>query len=189
MRADNGLAAAVPTAGDAWLQRFHAGDRGTFAQCYREHFTTVDRAIGSILSGADRETAIHEVFARLWSSAELRQQFRGGSFASWVATVARNQALDVRRRLGREVRTGVDEAPARSGDWEQAAEARLLVAQFRHEHLPPAWEGVFELRFLQQLPQREAAARLSIHRTTLAYRELRIRRLLKHFLLNNEAPP
>jgi len=189
LRPDNGLAEAVPAADDAWLPGFRAGDQRAFEQYYRQHFSTVDRAIGTILSGADRETAIHEVFARLWSSAELRQQFRGGSFAAWLATVARHQAIDVRRRLGREVRTGGEEAAAGSMDWEQAAVARLLVAQFRSDHLPPEWEGVFELRFLQQLPQREAAARLSIRRTTLAYRELRIRRVLKLFLLNNEAPP
>jgi RNA polymerase sigma-70 factor (ECF subfamily) len=69
---------------------------------------------------------------------------------------------------------------------EDAAEARLLVERFRRDHLPPDWQGVFDLRFLQQLPQREAATRLSLPRTTLAYRELRIRRLLRRFLLEGD---
>ena len=70
--------------------------------------------------------------------------------------------------------------------WQNATDARLLIEQFRREHLPEEWAGVFELRFLQQLPQREAARRLSIQRTTLAYRELRIRRLLRRFLAEGE---
>jgi RNA polymerase sigma-70 factor (ECF subfamily) len=104
--------------------------------------------------------------------------------------VARNHAIDFRRRFGREVGRSSDEREeARQPDWEEAAHARLLVERFRRDHLPPGWEGVFELRFLAQLPQREAAARLSMRRTTLAYRELRIRRLLKQFLLRDEGPP
>lgn len=47
---------------------------------------------------------------------------------------------------------------------------------------------MFELRFLHQLPQRDAASRLGINRTTLAYREVRIRRLLKRFLLEQPQP-
>lgn len=176
--------AVGPTTAAAWLERFHSGDLAVIEQCYREHFLTVERAVGSILSGADRETAIHEVFARLIAGAELRQSFRGGSFGAWLATVARNHALDLRRRLVRErgALSGVERA--RPAEWEEASHARLLVERFRRERLPPEWIGVFELRFLEQLPQREAARRLSIRRTTLAYRELRIRKLLKQFLLS-----
>jgi RNA polymerase sigma-70 factor (ECF subfamily) len=45
---------------------------------------------------------------------------------------------------------------------------------------------VFELRFLQQMTQHEAAHALGIRRTTLAYRELRIRRALRAFLLEED---
>ncbi|NPC78158.1 RNA polymerase subunit sigma-70, partial [Pyxidicoccus fallax] len=58
---------------------------------------------------------------------------------------------------------------------------------FRREHLPAKWAPVFEARFVRQLSQREAAAALGLHRTTLAYQELRIRSLLKKFLLPPEA--
>ena len=46
---------------------------------------------------------------------------------------------------------------------------------------------MFDLCLVQQLTQREAAAALGLHRTTLAYRELRIRRALRRFLEGN--PP
>ena len=170
-----------------WLEQFHRGDRQTLEACYREHFGTVERAIGTLLGGADRETAIHELFSRLISSAELRRSFQGGTFAAWLATVARNQAIDTRRKAAREISASTDDPGAsEAGNWEEAAQARLLVERFRRDLLPPDWQGVFELRFLQQLPQREAATRLSMHRTTLAYREIRIRRLLRRFLLEDD---
>jgi RNA polymerase sigma-70 factor (ECF subfamily) len=176
-------------AAEQWLAAFHAGDRATLEACYREHFAAVDRAIGSLLTGADRETVIHEVFWRVLAREEFRRSFQGGAFASWLMTVARHQAIDFRRRLDRETSLPPDGAPTASpAGWEQAAHARLLVEQFRREVLPSEWQGVFELRFLQQLPQRAAADQLSIGRTTLAYREMRIRRLLKHFLLEGDPP-
>lgn len=180
---------APPPAAEAWLARFHGGDRRTLEVCYREHFATVERAIGSLLGAADRETAIHELFSRLIGSAELRRSFQGGSFPAWLATVARHQAIDTWRRSARETGAPVaDPATAETGSWEETAQARLLVERFRRDHLPPDWRGVFDLRFLQQLPQREAAKQLSLPRTTLAYREIRIRRLLRRFLLEGDEP-
>jgi RNA polymerase sigma-70 factor, ECF subfamily len=169
-----------------WLALFHRGDRATLEQCYRQHFGTVIRAIGARLGGADRETVTHELFSRLIAGEALRRSFQGGSFAGWIATVARNQAIDYQRRLNRETGAlaghGAESAPG----WEEAAQARMLIERFRRERLPPAWQALFQARFMEQLPQREAAARLSMRRTTLAYRELRIRRLLKRFLLGPE---
>jgi RNA polymerase sigma-70 factor, ECF subfamily len=186
---------AAPGAADAsaqarWLELFHRGDRATLEGCYRAHFATAERAIGSVLGGTDRETLIHELFSRLIAREDLRRSFQGGSFPAWLATVARNQAIDTRRRLGRETAacSESDDAEMAEQGWEQAVQARLLVEQFRREHLPDDWQGVFELRFLQQLPQREAASRLSLHRTTLAYREIRIRQLLRRFLLEEDKP-
>ena len=171
-----------------WLDRFHGGDPRTMEECYRRHFATVERAIRDILTRQDGETIIHEVFSRLIATPDLRRSFRGGAFGAWIATVGRNLAIDYRRHLGREVSPesapgGEDGEALPSATWEDAAEARILIARFRQEQLRPEWQGVFELRFLQQLPQREAASRLGINRTTLAYREIRIRRALKQFLL------
>src|SRR5262245_19436772 len=88
--------------GDEWLADFHRGDGAALQACYRQHRAAVDRAVGGLLGAADRETLIHELFSRLIVDEELRRSFGGGSFASWLAAVARHQALDLRRRLGRE---------------------------------------------------------------------------------------
>jgi len=172
-----------------WLAAFHAGDRQTFADCYRDHFDGVERAIGGIVSGPDRETVIHEVFSRLIAREELRRSFQGGSVGAWLATVARNAAIDYRRKLARET-TSTTDADAGAVDawrWEEAAHARLVVERFRREMLPVDWAPVFDLCFVQQMSQREAARALGLHRTTLAYRELRIRRALRRFLLEGDS--
>jgi RNA polymerase sigma-70 factor (ECF subfamily) len=171
----------------AWLEAFHRGDRTTMERCYRDHFETLEAAIGGILGSADRETVIHEVFSRLVGGAELRRSFQGGSLGAWLATVGRNQAIDYRRRHGRETELDA-ERPAEPAtvSWQEAADARLLIERFRREQLPAEWVGVFEACFIQQLSQREAARALGIRRTTLAYREMRIRRQLRKFLLEDE---
>ncbi|HET6280249.1 MAG TPA: sigma-70 family RNA polymerase sigma factor [Polyangia bacterium] len=171
-----------------WLDRFHAGERPVMEEVYRAHFRTVDGAIGGVMSGADRETATHEVFFRLINNDNLRRSFRGGDLGAWLAVVSRNHAIDYVRRRNRESPAGIDLAQS-SGEsgMGRRAEARLLIERFLRDILPPQWHGVFEARMLQSLSQAQAAATLGISRTTLAYRELRIRLMLQKFLLEDAA--
>jgi RNA polymerase sigma-70 factor (ECF subfamily) len=180
----------APAQQDAlWLDRFHAGDRQVIEGCYRDHFHVVANAVGQVLRGADKETVIHEVFLQLLARAELRRGFSGGGFAAWLATVARHQAIDFWRRHRREQsleQLPPDALPAEPVQpierFERTVEARLMIDRFRREGLPPKWAGVFETRFVGGLDQRSAAAQLGISRTTLAYQEIQVRRLLKRFL-------
>jgi RNA polymerase sigma-70 factor (ECF subfamily) len=182
-----------PEDDDTWLPRFHAGVRDVMEACYRDHFRTVEQAVGRILHGADKETVVHEVFLQLLSSADLRRRYAGGYFRAWLATVARNLAIDYWRRYRNE-RGPDDDTPgpaaadAAAGAQESAtriersAEAHIFFERFRRDVLPLKWVGVFEMRVLGGLDQRTAAARLGIGRTTLAYREGKVRRLLKRFV-------
>jgi RNA polymerase sigma-70 factor, ECF subfamily len=168
-----------------WLERFHAGERNTLELVYRRHFHTVEGAVGGVLAGADRETAIHEVFLRLLNEATFRQSFRGGDLGAWLSVVGRNHAIDCARRRNREAPAGIDVGSWRSSGDELArsAEARLLIERFTREVLPQQWRLVFEARFLRHLSQNEAAEELGMRRSTLAYQELRVRQLLRTFLL------
>jgi RNA polymerase sigma-70 factor (ECF subfamily) len=169
---------------------FHAGSRETFGAFYRDHFGTVERAVGRILGGADKETVVHEVFLRLMSNRELRLAFQGGSIHAWLAAIARNHAIDYARHQKLEQPAGAEtDAPDISedpADVERRAEAHILVERFRRDHLPPKWAPVFELRFLRHIGQEQAARQLGIGRTTLAYREHCIKRLLRRFVLKLE---
>jgi RNA polymerase sigma-70 factor (ECF subfamily) len=172
---------------DAWLADFQAGARPIIEACYRDHFDAVYRSVGSVIRGADRDAIVHEVFVRLLTRPEVRAGFRGGSIRAWLSALGRNLALDeVRRRKREQEIIGAiadqESSNERRGP-ELDVEERLMVEAFCREHVEPEWMPVFEARFLRQLTQREAAGELGIQRTTLAYRELRIRRRLKRFLL------
>jgi RNA polymerase sigma-70 factor (ECF subfamily) len=183
---------AGPGDGSRWLADFHRGSRQVLHQCYVDHFDTAEHAIGSILDGADKETVIHELFYRLISDADLRAKFRGGSLRAWIGVAARNMAIDYARRRRRE--QPADLAPHATKDAhpktsiEASIEARQVVERFRETCLPAKYRRVFDARFIQQLDQSEAARLLGMHRTTLLYQELRIRKLLKSFLLRSELP-
>ena len=176
-----------------WLAQFHAGDRSTLAEVYRDHAQTALRAAGRVLSGADQETVVHEVFCRLLASEPMRRGFQGGSISSWLSTVTRNQAIDFVRRHHRDVSIHElpDESPPDLSGGVPAArdsvadDAKELLARFMRDALPTKWAPMFQLRFLRQLTQRDAALQLGISRTTLAYQELRVRRLLEKFCLSD----
>lgn len=179
---------------DPWLRAFHAGQRDCLEGCYRDHLDTVVQAIGGLLTGADRETLVHEVFFRLLSDASLRQSFTGGAFASWLRVVARHQAIDYARRRRLEVRFAGDpggpppDAPCPPPSFEEQFDVRWTLERFRARCLPVKWRPVFDARFVEHHDQPTAARRLGMSRTTLAYQEYRIRRLLRRFVLRGESP-
>jgi RNA polymerase sigma-70 factor (ECF subfamily) len=182
----HGVAASAERA-VPWLEAFHRGDTKVLHECYVDHFCAAEQAIGTILVGADKETVIHELFYRLISDADFRAKFRGGSVRAWIGAVARNLAIDYARRRRRELPSELDPHAARPfhphTTIEAAIEARQVVEIFRQTRLPAKYRSVFDARFVHQLDQSEAARTLGMHRTTLLYRERRIRKLLKTFLL------
>jgi RNA polymerase sigma-70 factor, ECF subfamily len=178
--------AEIPEARASWLASFHAGDRAVLDDVYRAHVDTVHRSAGGVLGGADLETVVHEVFFRVMTNADLRKAFLGGDLAAWLVVIARHHAIDYVRRRSREQPAGLDVGGATDAPHAAAAsraEAALLIQKFCADVLPSKWRPVFEARFVQHLTQTEAAAALRMNRTTLVYQELRIRRLLHTFLL------
>lgn len=170
--------------GDLWLEAFHNGDSAVLATCYREHYKDVARAVSRVVSGSDAETVTHEVFFRLLSQPDMRGGFTGGNLGAWLKRVAYNHAVDFRRKYRNEVSLeGVAPQEADAPDAEFSTDAAALIDRFRKERLPAKWAPVFELRFIEQRPQRDAARVLGIQRTTLVYQELQIRALLRRFLL------
>ena len=184
-------ASAAQALEEQWLHKFHAGERACLERCYRDHLVTVDRVVAPIVEGADRETLVHEVFYRLLTEETLRRGFRGGSFPSWLRVVARNQAIDYARRRRLEL-TILDQAsaPADPGPvplLEEQIDVRLTLSRFHDLVLPPRWHRVFVARFVEHQDQPTAARSLGMRRTTLAYQEYRIRRLLRRYVLRGES--
>lgn len=176
---------------DAWLARFHAGDREVIAEVYTEHFSAVHAAARRYLSDVDAEACSHDVFLRMVQKPTFRENYKGGSIRAWLCTVARNRAIDILRKHGREDLAEPEDLERAAGSVEgdrfvQETEARRLIQTFRSEVLPEKWRAVFDERFMKQRSQREAARELGMSRTTLAYQEFRIRSLLESHLLGGE---
>jgi len=177
---------------DRWLTEFHAGDRSCLERCYRDHLPTVERVVAAIVAGADRETLVHEVFYRLLTDETLRRGFRGGSFPSWLRVVARNQAIDYARRRQLEIKildqVSAPTEPLPASALDQEIDVRLTLTRFQDRVLPPKWRPVFVARFIEHQDQPTAARALGMRRTTLAYQEYRIRKLLHRYVLRGETP-
>lgn len=193
MAASHDMSQQKAAAEQAFLDAFHAGDRACMAAIYEQQFDVVDRVVGGILSAADRENLVHEVFFRLLSDEALRREFQGGSLSSWLRVMARNQALDHVRRRRLEVPLSQHTPTRQNGlsiedRLEQRTHVRLTLDRFRTQVLPAKWERVFVARFLEQQDQPTAARSLHMRRTTLAYQEYRIRRLLERFVLRGDRP-
>jgi len=175
---------------DKNLAAFHRGDRRVLQACYEDTFASVEQSVAGLLTGADRETVVQDVYFRLMTDAEFRLTFQGGSLVSWLRTVARNRAIDFRRRYydreqalpnDGDVASENEDAPS----IESTVDAQMLLEKIR-TRLPAKWLPVFEQRFVQGLSQREAATALGQSRTTLAYQEIQIRRLLQKALKNGD---
>ncbi|NVB43041.1 sigma-70 family RNA polymerase sigma factor [Pseudenhygromyxa sp. WMMC2535] len=83
-----------PTAAEhlALVEAAQAGDRRAFARLYRSHGRLVHGVLLSRLPRAELRDAMQEVFTvALTKLGELREP---GSFAAWLAAIARNYARD-----------------------------------------------------------------------------------------------
>ena len=169
----------------SWLRQFHAGERDVLEQCYSDHFERVLASAARILGNIDAETVTHEVFFRLLDDEKMRLGFAGGNLGAWIGKIATNAAIDVHRRRTRETPRAGDEAhdPEGRSRVDEELDAKRVIERFRREKLPPKWAGVFDARFIRQLPQRDAARELGIQRSTLVYQEQQVRELLTTFLL------
>jgi RNA polymerase sigma-70 factor, ECF subfamily len=92
----------------ALIERVRRGDADAFAQLYDRHAALVYGIARRMLGNpAQAEDVAQSVFLQVWSRPA---SFQGGTFAAWIATVARNASIDVLRSAA--VRTRAPEMPA-----------------------------------------------------------------------------
>ncbi len=73
-------------------------DRDAFAELYRRTSAKLYAVMLRILGESSRtDDAVHDVFVRVWRSAGTYDAARGRPI-TWLATMARNVAIDIRRR-------------------------------------------------------------------------------------------
>ncbi len=179
---------------DTWLQRWYAGEPDAIAWAYVKHFEDAVSAVGTIVPPWERESVVHDVFQRLLSNESSRRSYKGGSLRAFLCAAAQRVALDRWRKRRRTPEVLAPPETAQHGAGGLSARQRILehvanrqlLERFRTEALPAKLRSTFEARFVLQLTQREAAERLGVHRGTIIFREARVRRHLKRFLLSVE---
>lgn len=162
-----------------------AGDVRAYEQLVRSHQQVVLRVAYLVIRDhAEAEDATQEAFVKAYRALDRLAADR--SFRPWILAIVRNEALNRRRRAGRQAHLQVRVASeAVSGDAAQSPES-LAIAADRHrqllaavDRLPERYRQVVGLRFLVGLSEAETATTLGVplgtvkSRTTRALQRLR----------------
>jgi RNA polymerase sigma-70 factor (ECF subfamily) len=164
------------------LKAFREGERAALEEVYWAYVDRVERFVARFVGRADVPDATQEIFIRAFKES-ARLSYDGlRDYGPWLVAIARNFVTDRARREGRELpqlpedevladeRAEMDEPETPWADPEVMKVVEAYLAS-----LPPGLRGVHEQRFVQCVPQREAAARLGLSRQQLRTREERLR--------------
>jgi RNA polymerase sigma-70 factor (ECF subfamily) len=133
-----------------------AGDRDAMDELYIRYRRTVEGYVGAIVGDRhDAEDVTQQVFAKLMTDLG-RYEPQSAAFVGWLLRVARNAAIDHRRRTRAVPSAEVRDALAHvddAGDRCRASLCEVLAA------LPPGQRDVLVLRHLVGLSPGEIAVR------------------------------
>jgi len=144
----------------SWVERARQGDDEAIGWLYRRYAPAVFRYLFYRLG--EREVAedlTSEVFVRAIEGLPRYQQ-RGLPFAAWLYRIAAARVVDHYRRMRRRPATRLQPESATSGERaEQEAESRLSAEELQRglAGLPPAYQQVIVLRFVEGLSHEEVA--------------------------------
>ncbi|MBI2718927.1 MAG: sigma-70 family RNA polymerase sigma factor [Rhizobiales bacterium] len=116
---------AFSAAGDGQLlpliARVATGDRTSFGRLYDLTVNRLFAVVRAILRRPDlAEEALQETFVRVWQKASLFEEGRSPAM-TWLAAIARNQAIDLGRRAA--------ERPGESLEGKEAAAAQTVLPE------------------------------------------------------------
>jgi len=193
------------------LARFRDGDREALETVYRAYVGKVSDivahgfrivATGGAVAGLGRRPAaladaVQEIFLKAFSRNARVAFDASREFGPYLATIARNVLVDRARRSGREILmpevdldvagTGSagDPYPEIPAQWED--ETAITVARQFIQGLPPELARLHQVRYVDGLSQRDAAAHLGITRQTLRTLEGKLREGLRQALQRTQA--
>src|SRR5215831_2934355 len=186
------LQEAAPTLGDLpdllLVERARGRDSRAFEALMRRYNRRLFRIARSILrDNAAAEDAVQEAHLRAFTNLDRYEPT--GKFGAWLARLAFNEALMIRRRVRPDTVSleQVDEATLRhaatSGssaeiDQLDAVQTRQLL-EHAVDSLPEVFRTVFVLRVVEQLSGVETAACLGINETTVRTRLFRAQQRLR----------
>ena len=86
----------------ACMKRIKAGDKSALREVYEEYIGYIYSVVFQVvLNKDDADDVTSEFFIKLWKLADTYQSRNGHK--AWIATIARNMAIDLLRKSNREV--------------------------------------------------------------------------------------
>ncbi len=167
-------------------------NRAAFEALMRRHNRRLFRVARSVLRDGDAaQDAVQEAYLRAFTKLDSYKPT--GKFGAWLAKIAFNEALMMRRRLRGDTVSLDDVSPGSltveepvSGEptadqFVEAAHARALL-EHAVDALPENFRTVFVLRLVEGLDVRETAECLEINAATVRTRLFRAQRQLRRDL-------
>jgi RNA polymerase sigma factor (sigma-70 family) len=178
----------------ALLRDFRRGDRAALERVYWAYVDGVERlvrlgcyigAASSCVPGAplaDVPDLVQEVFARAFAERNRLGYDGLRDYRPYLHTIARNLLIDWGKRRGRPVdlATLADLPADVDDDWADAG-VREAVARYL-AGLPPELQALYQKRYVEDMPQRQAAGALGISRQNLRTLEDKLRKGLAQAL-------
>ena len=156
-----------------------------FRELVRRHALPLTRGLRALLSeGADLEDVVQETFLRVYQ-ARARYEPGQASFATWLQTIARRQALDLLRKRRRRGLEPLEHEPeSRLPTPEARLQGAGLQATVRAavDRLPPLDREVLLLRHDEELSYDVIAQRLETSPSAVKQRVFRARKRLRELL-------
>ncbi len=168
---------------------------GSIVRRYNQRMFRVARSI--VTDDATAMDIVQEAHIKAYSKIEL---FQGkGSFAAWIASITRNEALMYIRENKREVTMGEEEqsiveslTPSKSAESIQNQPDTVFVNSHMQtlinknlDKLSEKFRSVFVLRAVEQFSTKETAKILNINEITVKTRYFRSKRFLRNEIQNH----
>lgn len=129
---------------EACMERIKQGDKEGLKEIYQAYIAFIYSIVFEKLRNKENaEDITSEFFIKLWDKAELYQP--GNGHKGWMATIARNMAIDFLRKHGREELTDI------LHDGEEESESRVSAQSiYRGEIESPVEKSVVDHLALRQ---------------------------------------
>ena len=153
------------------VRRARRNERAAYATLYVRFSKAVHAAVLARAPYGDAEDAVQEAFLTAWRRLDTLSE--GEAFGGWILQIARNTAIDQRRR----VRPSQELDPETGAPDPPTAEAQEVLAAIRA--LPEAYRETLVMRLVEGMTGPEIAAATGMHADSVRVNLCRGMKLLR----------
>lgn len=154
---------------EASIRKIRQGDKNGLKEIYEAYISYIYMIVlGVVGSKENAEDVTSEFFIKIWTVADTYQS--NGAHKAWLATIARNMALDFVRKNKREIPTeefaedvSTDETPEEEVVGDMTVQDALAT-------LNEAERQIVDMKVLGEMSFREISERLGIPMGTITWR-------------------